>query len=174
MGHDSTAGGPEGTEDPRFEAALLKERIYATITMISVVIGLRAAGHVDAAGAAATLGTTAVGLWLAAVVADQQAHRVVHGSLATGGELRTMLSVSSPLLLSAAGPLALVAAAAAGVMAVDTALLAAAVVSVAGLFAWGCYGGVRMGGGLLAALLAGILDATIGLTVALVKAAAGH
>ncbi|EFL12960.1 hypothetical protein [Streptomyces sp. C] len=171
MDHESAAG-PAG--DPRFAAARLKERIYATITIISVVIGLRSAGHVDAAGAAATLLTTAVGLWLAAVVADQQAHRVVHGRLATGHELRGILSVSSPLLLSAVGPLVLVASAALGVMSVDTALLAAAAVSVTGLFAWGCYGGVRMGGGALAALLAGALDAAIGLAVALVKAFAGH
>ncbi|MEU9715006.1 hypothetical protein [Streptomyces sp. NPDC047976] len=171
MDHESAAG-PAG--DPRFAAARLKERIYATITIISVVIGLRASAHVDAAGAAATLLTTAVGLWLAAVVADQQAHRVVHGRLATGHELRGILSVSSPLLLSAVGPLVLVASAALGVMRVDTALLAAAVVSVTGLFVWGCYGGVRMGGGILAALLAGALDAAIGLAVALVKAFAGH
>lgn len=53
-------------------------------------------------------------------------------------------------------------------------LLAAALVSVAGPFAWGCYGGVRMGVGILAAVLAGALDAEIGRAVALVKEAAGH
>ncbi|WP_309144358.1 hypothetical protein [Streptomyces sp. BR123] len=156
------------------EAARLKERLYATITMISVVIGLGAGGHVDAAGAAATVITASVGLWLAALVADQQAHRVVHGALATGRELRSMLFVSSPLLLSAVGPLLLIGISALGVMALDTALVSAAAVNVATLFAWGCYGGVRMGSGTLFALLAGVIDAAIGTTVALVKAVAGH
>ncbi|MFJ7591708.1 hypothetical protein ACIQZO_30920 [Streptomyces sp. NPDC097617] len=160
--------------DPRFAAARLKERLYATITMISVVIGLGSADHISPAGAAATVLTAAVGLWLAALVADQQAHRVVHGRLATGHELRRMLYVSSPLLLSAVGPLVLIASAALGVMAVETALLISAGVSVAGLFTWGWYGGVRMGGGTGLALLAGTLDAAIGTAVALVKAAAGH
>ncbi|MEU8523503.1 hypothetical protein [Streptomyces sp. NBC_01216] len=80
--------------------------------MISVVVGLSAARHAEPAGAAATVLTAAVGLWLASLAADQQAHRVVHGRLATGAELRRMLWVSGPLLLSAVGPLLLVCAAA--------------------------------------------------------------
>ncbi|MGP3689581.1 hypothetical protein ACTVZO_33625 [Streptomyces sp. IBSNAI002] len=155
-------------------AAHLKERLYATITMISVVIGLAAGGHADAFGAAATVVTASVGLWLAALVADQQAHRVMHGALARGRELREMLFVSSPLLLSAAGPLLLVGLSATGAMSLRTALLVAAGVNVATLFAWGCYGGIRMGGGTAFALLAGAIDAAIGTAVAVVKTAAGH
>ncbi len=117
---------------------------------------------------------TAVGLWLATLVADQQAHRVVHGRLATGAELRHMLWVGSPLLLSAVAPLILIASSALGVMELRTALYASAGVSVASLFGWGWYGGVRMGSGAAVAVLAGALDAAIGLAVALVKAAAGH
>ncbi|MGW6687038.1 hypothetical protein [Streptomyces sp. NPDC054961] len=155
-------------------AAQLKERLYATITMISVVIGLAGSSHVEAVGAAATVATASAGLWLAALVADQQAHRVVHGAFARGRELRTMLFVSSPLLVSAVGPLVLIGASALGVMGLEPALLTAAGVNVATLFAWGCYGGIRMGGGAAFALLAGAIDAAIGTAVALVKAAAGH
>ncbi|MER7730317.1 hypothetical protein ABTX80_05480 [Streptomyces erythrochromogenes] len=168
----AAAGAPE--QEAAAAAARLKERLYATITMISVVIGLAVSEHADAAGTAATVLTAAVGLWLAALVADQQAHRVVHGRLATGAELRHMLWVGSPLLLSAVGPLILIAASALGVMDLQTALYASAGVSVASLFGWGWYGGVRMGSGAGLALLAGALDAAIGLAVALVKAAAGH
>lgn len=104
-------------------------------------------------GAAATIATASVGLWLAALVADQQAHRVTHGALARGRELRAMLYVSSPLLLSAVGPLVLLGVSALGAMGLETALLVAAGVNVATLFAWGCYGGIRMGGGTAFALL---------------------
>ncbi|MEV7541600.1 MULTISPECIES: hypothetical protein [unclassified Streptomyces] len=154
--------------------AHLKERLYATITMISVVIGLAGTGHPDAAGAAAAVATAAAGLWLAAFVADQQAHRVTHGSLARGRELRTMLFVSSPLLLSAVGPLLLIGVSALGAMELRTALYTAAGVNVATLFAWGCYGGIRVGGGTALAVLAGAIDAAIGTAVAVVKAAGGH
>ncbi|MFG2981098.1 hypothetical protein ACGFYQ_07525 [Streptomyces sp. NPDC048258] len=154
--------------------AQLKERLYATITMISVVIGLAGSSHVTVLGSVATVVTASVGLWLAALVADQQAHRVTRGALARGRELRAMLFVSSPLLLSAVGPLVLIGLSALGVMGLETALLTAAGVNVATLFAWGCYGGVRMGGGTVFALLAGAIDAAIGTAVAVVKAAAGH
>ncbi|MFJ3922094.1 hypothetical protein [Streptomyces sp. NPDC090022] len=192
MAHDETpaagsAGSPGGVgrvgggigdedleRDPRFAAARLKERLYASITMISVVVGLAGATHTDAPAAAATVLTAAVGLWLAALVADQQAHRVVHGRLATGRDLRAMLLVSGPLLLSAVGPLILIAVAALDVMDLDTALLTAAGVNVATLFGWGWYGGIRMGAGTFLGLLAGALDAIIGTAVALVKSAAGH
>ncbi|GAB7110703.1 hypothetical protein JCM4814A_90200 [Streptomyces phaeofaciens JCM 4814] len=151
----------------------LKERIYATITMIAVVVGL-SLGEVSSLGAVATVLTTALGLWLAAFVADQQAHRTIHGHLATGHELRRMLYVSSPLLSCAAGPAVLIGLAALDVLSLDTALTVAAGVSVISLFLWGCLGGLRMGGGALGAVLAGLADAAIGVAVALVKAAAGH
>ncbi|MFF2195122.1 hypothetical protein [Streptomyces sp. NPDC058157] len=154
--------------------AHLKERLYATITMISVVIGLAGTGHPDAAGAAATVATAAAGLWLASLVADQQAHRVTHGALARGRELRLMLFVSSPLLLSAVGPLLLIGVSALGAMELRTALYTAAAVNVATLFGWGWYGGIRMGAGTAVALFAGLIDAAIGTAVAVVKAATGH
>ncbi|MET9625735.1 MULTISPECIES: hypothetical protein [unclassified Streptomyces] len=177
MGQDDTEGTGQASvpaDDPQAAAERLKERLYATITMISVVIGLSVAEHPSTTGAAATVATAAVGLWLAALVADQQAHRVVHGRLASGAELRRMLWVDSPLLLSAVGPLVLVGAAALDVMSLHTALVASAGVSVASLFAWGWYGGLRMGSGAAVALLGGAVDAAIGLAVALVKASAGH
>ncbi|MDK1348177.1 hypothetical protein QNO09_33860 [Streptomyces sp. 378] len=141
--------------------------------MIAVVVGL-SLGDVGSLGAVATVVTTALGLWLAALVADQQAHRTVHRHFATGHELRRMLYVSSPLLSCAAGPAVLIALAALDVLSLDAALLAAAGVCVVSLFLWGCLGGLRTGGGALAAVVAGLVDAAIGVAVALVKVAAGH
>ncbi|MBD9732303.1 hypothetical protein IGX29_10860 [Streptomyces sp. H28] len=165
--------GPADGADVAAVTGRLKERIYATITMIAVVIGL-SVGDAGPRGAIATVVTTALALWLAALVADQQAHRTVHRRYATGGELRRMLYVSSPLLSCAVGPAVTIALAALDVMSLDTALLTAAGVGIASLFVWGCVGGLRMGGGTVPALIAGLVDAAIGLAVALVKAAAGH
>lgn len=177
MADDRQADGPSAADGGEADAGALadrlKERIYATITMIAVVVGL-SLGEVGSLGALATVLTTALGLWLAALVADQQAHRTVHRRFATGRELRRMLYVSSPLLSCAAGPAVLIGLAALGVLSLDTALSAAAGVAVVSLFLWGCLGGLRMGGGVPAAVLAGAVDAAIGVAVALVKAAAGH
>ncbi|WP_324605746.1 hypothetical protein [Streptomyces sp. NRRL B-24484] len=92
----------------------LKERIYATITMVAVVVGLSAVESLTTWKAALAVCATAVGLWLATLVADEQAHRIVHRRLASGRDLRRMLFVSSPLLLSAVGPLPLIGASAVG------------------------------------------------------------
>ncbi|MFI2635250.1 hypothetical protein ACH5A2_33490 [Streptomyces collinus] len=172
MADDRRVDVPPGTEAAVL-ADRLKERIYATITMIAVVVGL-SLGDVGSLGAVATVLTTALGLWLAAFVADQQAHRTVHRHLATGPELRRMLYVSSPLLSCAVGPAVLIALAALDVLSLHAALLTAAGVGVLSLFLWGCLGGLRMGGGALTATVAGLADAAIGVAVALVKAAAGH
>ncbi|MCK8438610.1 hypothetical protein G3I77_38175 [Streptomyces sp. D2-8] len=172
MADDRPADVPPGAQADAV-ADRLKERIYATITMIAVVVGL-SLGDPGSFGALATVLTTALGLWLAALVADQQAHRTVHRRLANGRELRRMLYVSSPLLSCAVGPSALIALAALDVLSLDAALMAAAGVCVVSLFLWGCVGGLRMGGGVLAAVVAGLADAAIGVAVALVKAAAGH
>ncbi|MFE2145185.1 hypothetical protein ACFXA3_26190 [Streptomyces sp. NPDC059456] len=163
-------------EDPdhvRLSAARLKERLYATITMIAVVVGLAYSAHAHPGDVALAVAVTTLGLWPASLVADGQAHRVVHRRNIGGRELLEMPYVSSPLLLSAAGPLFLILLAALGVMPLHTALLTAAWVNVASLFTRGWCGGVRRGSGLIVSLVGGIIDAAIGTAVALVKAA-GH
>ncbi|MGW7194432.1 hypothetical protein, partial [Streptomyces sp. NPDC054838] len=127
-------------------ASQLKERLYATITMIAVVVGLAYSGHGTPGGVAVSVAGTAVGLWLATLVADWQAHRVVHGRGSGERWLRETLFVSTPLLLSAAGPLLMILLSALGVVALHTALLAAAAVDVWVLFGWGWYGGRPAGG----------------------------
>ncbi|MFD0531955.1 hypothetical protein ACFQ1I_44020 [Kitasatospora arboriphila] len=150
----AAAGGDTPSEHVDARTEQLKERIYATITMVAVVVGLSAVDDLTTWKAALAVCATAVGLWLATLVADEQAHRIVHRRLASGHDLRRMLFVSSPLLLSAVGPLLLIGASAVGLMDLHTALLASVAVSVAALFAWGCVGGLRMGSSPLAAVVA--------------------
>ncbi|GAA2707796.1 MULTISPECIES: hypothetical protein [Streptomyces] len=168
-----SAQNEEGADRIGLLTSRLKERLYATITMIAVVVALAYSGHAGPATAAVSVAATAVGLWLTSIVADGQAHRIMHRPGVIKQYLWETLFVSSPLLLSAVGPLILILLSALGAIALHTALLTAAGVSVATLFAWGCYSGLRMGSGLVVALLAGTADAAIGTAVALVKAA-GH
>lgn len=165
---------PVEQSDADVAAERLKERIYATITMVAVTMGLAGSEHLDALGAAATVAVTALGLWAATIVADQQAHRVVHLRPPSAGELRRLLFVSSPLLVSAVAPLTLIVLSAVGLLALRTALLIAAGIGVGSLFAWSFTGGRRMGAGPVGALLAGTVDMSIGVAVALVKYIAGH
>ncbi|MFE7775116.1 hypothetical protein ACFU5O_14670 [Streptomyces sp. NPDC057445] len=155
-------------------AARLKERIYATITLTAVVVALAETKAPDHIEAALTVAVTALGVWLATVVADEQAHRAVSGRGATRPEIRTALHVSSPLLVVAAGPLVLIGLSALGALDLVTALLISAGVEVATLFMWGWRSGIRMGNGPLSALVSGLLDTAIGVGVVAVKLLAGH
>ncbi len=157
-------------------AQRLRERVYATITMVAVVVGLAEEGgprlsHNDAAW---TVGGTAVALWLAVLVADEQAHRMVFRRAAQGANLRRMLYTSSPLLLSAVGPLLFTGVSALGAMKLHVALLTAVGIDVAELFVWGVVGGVRLGAGLLPSLAAGVADLAVGLGVVAVKVWTAH
>ncbi|MFI6435933.1 hypothetical protein [Streptomyces sp. NPDC050759] len=152
----------------------LKERIYAVITMLAVLVGLAQNVHTRPSTAALYVTGTAVGLWLATLVADMQAQRVVHQRLADRRRVRHLLFVSSPLLSCAAGPLLLIALSAAGGFDLSTALWIAVGVDVASMAVWGFEGGRRMGGGVLPSFLAGLMDAAIGSGVVMVKVITGH
>ncbi|MFE1955348.1 hypothetical protein ACFW9D_33305 [Streptomyces sp. NPDC059524] len=152
----------------------LKERIYASLTLLAVLVGLAQNGHASHLGAAASVAVTALGLWLATLVADMQAHPVAHGRMPRLAEIRHTLFVSSPLLTSAAGPLLLIGLSALGALHLTTALWIAVGSEVASLAAWGCAGGLRTGAGPLGALVVGALNAVIGMGVVAVKLLAGH
>ncbi len=158
----------------RVEGIRLKERIYAVITMVAVVVALSDDTAITAPDAAWSISGTALGVWLATLVADQQSFRVVHHALARGEHLRVMLHTSAPMLLSAVVPLLCTAGAALGLLALPTALLTAVAVELAGLFAWGVLGGLRLGGGPIPAVVAGLADLAVGVIIVSVKVAAGH
>ncbi|MFD7613888.1 hypothetical protein [Streptomyces sp. NPDC059828] len=155
-------------------AARLKERIYATLTLTAVVVALAETAVPDHLEAALTVAVTALGVWLATVVADEQAHRAVTKRGASRLELRTTLYVSAPLLLTAVGPLVLIGASALGVLSLVPALLISACVEVGTLFFWGWRTGLRMGNGPLNAMVSGLIDMGIGVAVIAVKLLAGH
>ncbi|MFC4611380.1 hypothetical protein ACFO9E_26830 [Streptomyces maoxianensis] len=155
-------------------AARLKERIYANITLAAVLVSLSETEATDHVEAALTVAVTALGIWLATLVADEQSHRSATGRGANRAEVRTALHVSSPLLLSAMGPLALIGLSALGAVELGTALLISSGMAVASLFLWGWRTGLKMGNGPLSALVSGLLDTAIGLGVVAVKLLSGH
>ncbi len=156
------------------EAVRLKERIYAVITMIAVLVALTDDDTLTTPGAAWSIAGTALGVWLATLVADLQAQRVVRPAAARHGHLRMTLYTTVPQLLSAVVPLLFTALAGLGLLALQTALLAAVAVELAGLFAWGLLGGLRLGGNLLTAVAAGTADLVIGVIIVSVKVAVSH
>lgn len=152
----------------------LKERIYASLTLLAVLVGLAESGHATHTGAVVSVAVTALGLWLATLVADLQAHPVAHGRQPTVREIRYTLFTSSPLLTSAVGPLLLIGLSAMGALELTTGLWISVGSEVAALALWGFVGGRRVGAGRLRATVTSALSALIGLGVVGVKLLAGH
>ncbi|MGW7300672.1 hypothetical protein [Streptomyces sp. NPDC054829] len=172
---ESDAGRPPvSAPHPDTLVERVKERVYATITMLAVLVGLAQNSHTRYSTAAVFVACTALGLWLATLVADLQAHRVVHQRMPARGEVRDLLYATWPLLSSAVGPLVMIALSALGLLGLSTALWIAVGVDVASLAGWGFIGGRRMGNGVLPSVLAAVVDAAIGLGVVMVKVVAGH
>jgi hypothetical protein len=155
-------------------AERLKERIYAQLSVVAVALGLALSEVENEAAAASTVTATAVGLWLATIAADQQAHGAVYGRLARGRELWSLLYRTSPLLTAAIGPLIFVGLAALDVLPLVTALYVAVGIDLVLMFVWGLGLGRRMGAGYPAALLSGLVNIVIGGLVVGVKLLAGH
>ncbi|OLO25853.1 hypothetical protein PZ61_0236120 [Streptomyces sp. MNU77] len=167
---------PEETTHKRADilGERLKERIYASLTLLAVLVGLAQGGHPTHTGAVATVAVSALGLWLATLVADLQAHPVAHGRRPGPRETRHVLFTSSPLLTSAIGPVLLIGLSATGAVELSTALWIAVGSEVAALALWGFAGGRRIGAGPLRATVTAALDSAIGLGVVAVKLLAGH
>ncbi|EFG64495.1 hypothetical protein [Streptomyces sp. SPB074] len=172
--HAGSTRGPDPLAAPQVLGERLKERIYASLTLLAVLVGYGQSAHPSHEGVAVAVAATALGLWLATLVADLQAHPVAHARRPGTHAVRHALYTSSPLLTSAAGPLLLTGLSALGAMDLGTALWISVGSEVAGLAAWGYAGGRRSGRGVPGAVLSAGLNAVIGVFVAGVKVLAGH
>jgi hypothetical protein len=152
----------------------LKERIYAQLTIIAVILGMALSGSATHLSVALSVIGTSLGLWLATLAAEILAGRIVHGRMMNVAELRHMLFVTSPLMTAGVGPLILVGLSALGVLALTPALYISVAVDTAAMFVWGWVSGRRMGAVGFGAVLSGLVYLLIGGIVIAVKLAAGH
>ncbi|WP_353828454.1 hypothetical protein [Agromyces sp. SYSU T0242] len=109
----------------------LKERVYATFTGLAIVLVLHEnADHVSAERATLTLLVGIVAITAAGFVADVVSHLAVHADFPRGAHLLRMARVAASALGSASIPLVLLVLAILGVLDLEVALTAAAVVYI--------------------------------------------
>jgi hypothetical protein len=148
--------------------------IYGTIVVLAVIVGV----SVDPdAGAGYVLGgvlVTAGVFWAAHVYADVVADRLA----GTAGKLRDRLRVAMihdwPLVQAAFPPALPLVLGTVGLLGRDAAISLAIVVGVGELFAWGVAIGRVLGQGRLLALASGLLNASFGIVMVLLKALLHH
>lgn len=127
-------------EDPAGLVPLIRERLYAALTSLSVLVVL--AVNPDAQGpgeAARAVGVAVVALAVAGTFADLTAYTAAHGRFPHGAQLRHVLAVGGQALSAAVLPLGALALAGAGALTVRHALeagIAAEVVAVGAITWW--------------------------------------
>jgi hypothetical protein len=159
--------------DPELQAEALKERIYATLAILAVLLTLDAT-HTSAMHAAAIIGGTALSLWAASFISSRMAKRMVFGR-SPQAEHTTRDSIKhAPLLASAAFPLLMVGAASIGLFTLEQAITMSIGAILLTLVLWSLAAARSMHASKLASILLAAIVLLIGLGVVALKALVAH
>lgn len=119
------------SRDSGHYAEFLRERIYGTITLLALVIGLLVeAQHISIRFAFVSIATTALGLWSASMFAEYISYRVVHDRYPPLQLLKRMIIVHRGILIAAIPDLIMIGVAALGVISLTTALRTSIVLAI--------------------------------------------
>lgn len=152
----------------------MKERVYASITLIAVIVALwQSPDHRTVVGAVASVGGTAVALWLATLISARVSHRAVYNKSMSAHELRKLLFTSSGLLAPAILPILLILLSQTGLFTLEYALLGGMGALVLSLFTLSFTTGRRIYPTLSRVLLISALETLVGVGVILLKLVIG-
>ena len=150
----------------------LRERIYATLTLLAVMVVLWQ--HPEEHSVWGVIGIilgTVVALWLATIIAARMSYRMVHDTSELEPKFREVVSSASGLLAPAGVPVFFVLLAMLQVMSMKWALSIGILSLVLSLFFFSLYAGRKSSDSLTKILLYSILQMALGVGVVLLKLA---
>lgn len=158
-----------------YVAENMKERIYATITLLALIVALwqTAADH-SVGGSVASIFGTVVALWLATLISSRISHRAVHGKSMASRDLGRLAFTSSGLFVPAIVPILLILISTTGLMSLKTAFMASIVALLLSLFLLSFTAGRRIYTSPLRLIVVSTAEMTIGIGVILLKLAIGE
>jgi hypothetical protein len=148
----------------------LREAVYGTIVMLSVLAVLSEHGH-SAAAAAIAVGGTSLVLFFAQVYAGSVAERIQLGRVPGLDDLRRLAAGGWPMAAVTVWPLVLLGLAGLGVMKTATAIVAAMWLAVAALAVWGWRAGQIGHSRMIGRLGSTVLDLAVGFGIVVLKVA---
>lgn len=154
----------------------MKERVYSTITLVAVltVMWQHAASH-STRGVITTIFGSVIALWLATLISIRMSHRAVHGKAISPLSYRKAFFAASGLLAPAITPIFIIAIGGfTDWYNLQTALMAAIVVSLLSLFWLSFNAGRRIYDNVWRLLLVSALEMSVGVGVVLLKLAVGE
>ncbi|HSW91132.1 MAG TPA: hypothetical protein VLG09_00620 [Candidatus Saccharimonadales bacterium] len=153
----------------------MKERIYATITLLAVIAALwQNADHHTVWGSIATIVGTAAALWMATLIAARMSYRAVHGKSMQAHEYSRILFSSSGLFAPVIVPSLLVGLSSTGLISLKSALMTSMVVLSLSLFLFSFTAGRKIYDSTARLLLISALEMLLGVGVIALKLAIGE
>jgi len=153
----------------------MKERIYATITLIALITALwQTVDHHSPGGAIASILGTVTALWLATIISARVSHRAVHGKSLGRSDVFKLTFTSSGLFLPAIAPTLIILISLSGIVSLSTALVASIVILLFSLFMLSFMASRRIYANLGRAVWISLLEMSVGVGVVLLKLAIGE
>lgn len=166
---------PTSNELREHIAENMKERIYATITLLAVITALwQSADHHSAWGIIVSIVGTSIALWLATVISARISFRAVHGKSHGRSDMFKLMFTSSGLFLPAIAPTLLVLLSSTGLFELRGALFASIIVLLLSLFTLSFTASRRIYPTKSRAFLISVLEMSVGIGVVLLKLATGE
>lgn len=151
----------------------MKERVYSTITLLAVLVGLWRDGDHSVLGAIGAIVGAVVAIWLATLIANRLSYRAVHGKPISRREYVRSFYTASGLLAPAIAPILLVLGSMTHLYSIQAALTASIVVSLLSLFAFSFVAGRKIYNSLFRLVVVSALEMSVGLVVIALKLAVG-
>ena len=153
----------------------LKERIYATITLIALLATLwQAADHFTARGAALSVFGTTIALWLAVGIASRMSYHVVNGKRMSAKAYWQILRSHAALLIPAAPVLIMIGISALGLLSLTAALMISMIMLLLSFAGFSLLAGRRTKTNFVDIILTTVLEIALGVGVIMIKIVAGH
>jgi general stress protein CsbA len=160
--------------EKEFIADLLKERIYATLALLAVLISIDS-DHVSPINAGFIIVGTIVSLWAASIVATQMSRRMVFkDELDHSEEVNHQIRRHAPMLASLVFPLIMISLSAVGAMTLSAAIDISILSSMALLIGWSIGSARSLGSNRVPMLVLVAVELAIGLGVVGLKLVVGH
>ncbi len=153
----------------------MKERVYATLTLLAVIAALwQTADHHTVAGAIASIVGSVTALWLATIISARMSYRAVHARRMSVGDYRKIIFTSSGLFAPAIAPVLFILVSLTGVISFGTALVASMVTLALSLFLLSFVAGRRIYGLGSRLIVISALEMLLGIGVIALKLAVGE
>jgi uncharacterized membrane protein len=168
-------GDPIPSEVLEYVAENMKERIYATITLLALIVALwQTAGDHSVWGSVASIMGTVFALWLATLISSRISHRAVHGKSMARRDLGRLAFTSSGLFVPALVPTLLVIVSTTGFMSLKSAFMASIAALLLSLFLLSFTAGRKIYTSPLRLLIVSTAEMSVGVGVILLKLAIGE